>query len=254
MLPGIDWICPHRDVGTGNDNPAVLLAYADESFSKRFFFIVAVIATPEQVKSLSDALDDYVNLLAAEHAEIRGHEELHGYEVFHGNAGWTVLGARQRVKVFIDVFRIIAESGVRIAIRGLDIAAQRKRYSNPHPPYSVVLTKIFEKIQSVASQEDDLALLICDEYHEDDRHRKLLTSYRKWRTPTSSSMKIDRIIDTIHFTPSHESRLIQAADMIAFVRLRRSTITSPDPREATAIKNLWESISNQIIVDYIWSP
>lgn len=156
--------------------------------------------------------------------------------------------------MFIKVFEIIAASGVRIAIRGLDIPAQEAMYSNPYPPYSVVLTKILEKVQTTASAEDELALVICDEYHEDDRHRRLLANYRDWETPTSTPMKLHRIIDTIHFTPSHESRMIQASDMVAFIALRRAVVTNPDPREAAAIKDLWDLIRAQIIVHYIWQP
>ena len=232
----------------------MLLAYVDESFNKKYFFMTALIATPDQVRDLTTALDEYVKTLAANHATLASRAELHGYEVFHGKEGWSSLFPRQRVQVFLEVFRLIAASGVRIAIRGLDIPAQEARYSNPYPPYSVVLTKILEKVQTVASAEDELALVICDEYHEDDRHRRLLASYREWRTPTSTPMKLDRILDTIHFTPSHESRMIQASDLIAFITLRREVVTSPDPREATAVKELWDLIRDQVIVYFVWAP
>ncbi len=232
----------------------MFLAYVDESFNKKYFFMVALIASPHQVRNLTLALDEYVRTLAAKHPAPATRQELHGYEVFHGKDGWSSLFPRQRVQVFREVFTIVADTGVRIVIRGLDVPAQEARYARPFPPYSVVLTKILEKVQSVARADDELALVICDEYHEDDRHRRLLANYREWQTPTSTSMKLDRIIDTIHFTPSHESRMIQATDLVAFVTLRRASVSHPDPREAAAIADLWETIRNQILVNYVWVP
>ncbi|MFT4188880.1 MAG: DUF3800 domain-containing protein [Aeromicrobium sp.] len=232
----------------------MLLTYADESFSPRLFLIAAVVATPEQVKSLSEALDDHVASLSASHTALHYREELHGYEVFHGKKNWSTLAPRQRVRVFIDVFDLIAASGVRIVIRGLDVTAHRSRHASPRPPYSVGLTRIFEEIQLIAENENDLALLICDEYHKDDRHRKLLTDYRRWTTPSEKPVEIDRIIDTIHFTPSHESRLIQAADMVAFIRLRKVDIDSPDPRETRAIRQLWNTIDRCLVTDRVEIP
>ena len=232
----------------------MLLAYVDESFSKKYFYMVALSATPEQVRNLTQELDAYVRSLASKHDTLAPREELHGYWVFHGKGAWSHLFPRQRVQVFREVFKLIADSGVRIAIRGLDVPAQEARYPTPFPPYSVVLTKILEKVQSVAKSDDTLALVICDEYREDDRHRRLLASYREWQTPTSTPMKLDRIIDTIHFTPSHESRIIQATDMIAFITSRSSAVSSPNPREATAIQDLWSTISDQILVHYVWTP
>ncbi|MGD7790286.1 DUF3800 domain-containing protein [Propionibacteriaceae bacterium Y1700] len=232
----------------------MLLAYVDESFNKKYFYMVALIATPEQVRDLTVALDGHVRSLAAKHDTLATRQELHGYEVFHGKDAWSGLFPRQRVQVFREAFKIIADSGVRIVMRGLDVPAQEAKYANPFPPYTVVLTKILEKVQSVAKGDDKLALVICDEYHEDDRHRRLLTNYRDWQTPTSTSMKLDRIIDTIHFTPSHESRMIQATDMIAFVTLRRAAVSNPDPREAAAITDLWDAIHDQILVHYVWVP
>lgn len=214
----------------------MLLAYVDESFNKKYFYMVALIASPEQVRDLSAALDEYARSLSQGHDTLAARQELHGYEIFHGKDEWNGLFPRQRVKVFQEVFKLIAASGVQIAIRGLDIVAQETRYPHPFPPYTVVLTKILEKVHSVAKASDDLALVICDEYHEDDRHRQLLANYREWLTPTSTPTKLDRIIDTIHFTPSHESRMIQATDMVAFVTLRRSAVSNPDPREAAALK------------------
>lgn len=145
--------------------------------------------------------------------------------------------------MFREAFKIIADSGVRIVMRGLDVPAQEAKYANPFPPYSVVLTKFLEKVQSVAKADDKLALVICDEYHEDDRHRRLLANYREWQTPTSTSMELDRIIYTI-----------QATDMVAFVTLHRAAVSNPDPREAAAIKDLWDTICDQILVHYVWVP
>lgn len=74
----------------------MLLAYVDESFNKKYFYMVALIATPEQVRDLTVAFDGYVRSLAAKHDTLATRQELHGYEIFHGKDAWSGLVPRQR--------------------------------------------------------------------------------------------------------------------------------------------------------------
>ena len=76
----------------------------------------------------------------------------------------------------------------------------------------------------------DYALVIADEVDSQARHRADLSSYREVGTTGYRHRKLTRIVDTLHFAPSHASRLVQAADVITF--LYRASIHPPRDRRA----------------------
>jgi hypothetical protein len=63
--------------------------------------------------------------------------------------------------------------------------------------------------------------------------------YRSWR--------IERVVDTLHFAPSSESRLLQAVDLIAFLYHRIATTKAgADMRQVRANRRLWARIERKV--------
>lgn len=80
---------------------------------------------------------------------------------------------------------------------------------------------------------------------ESDRsnHRALFTEYRNLGTPGSyKSTKLERLLDTVYFAPSHPSRLLQAADMLAFTYSRWHTHTESNPQARALMSRLKSKI------------
>lgn len=97
--------------------------------------------------------------------------------------------------------------------------------------------------------------MVADEVHTSDRHRMNFRFAKKWGTfGNYKSSKLDRVIDTIHFAPSHHSRLLQAADLVCYMRHRRQTVTESDPRAKKANDGIWAEIEPVIHVNQIWTP
>ena len=68
-----------------------------------------------------------------------------------------------------------------------------------------------------ATSLGDYVLVIADEVDGQARHHADLSSYREVGTTGYRHRKLTRIVDTLHFAPSHASRLVQAADVITFL-------------------------------------
>ncbi len=58
----------------------------------------------------------------------------------------------------------------------------------------------------------------------------------------------------LHFAPSRDSRLLQAADLIAFLYRRRTTHVEPDARAVRANDQLWALIAPKVAHDWTWRP
>ena len=66
--------------------------------------------------------------------------------------------------------------------------------------------------------------------------------------------QIKRVIDTLHFAPSSSSRLLQAADLVAFLARRIFTHTETDPRAKQPYTAMWDRVTPKVSHEGCWWP
>jgi hypothetical protein len=234
----------------------VLLAFVDESYeTDAFFALGAVIVTAAAAAAIENGLDD----LVAEWSSVPGvglsdAAELHGYEVFHGKGAWASMPVRQRVNVYQRAMRVIGTPGARIALRGMDVVAQRRRYVDPLPPHDVVLGHLLESIDREAASRGKRVVVTADEVHTQERHRSNFRSYRRVGTPGYRSSRLPTLLDTLHFGPSQHSRLLQASDLVTYLWRRRHVVEESDHRARAASDLAWAAVEDAIAAEHVWRP
>jgi len=232
----------------------VLLTYVDESYTKDRYYIAGLAVHHEDIRALENAITQIVADASKVYPGVGVTSELHGHELFHGKGDWKKRAPRQRIGIYNKVFQAISDHDAQIFLRGLDITSQQARYARCDPPHDVVLQHLLERVNDYANDTDQAALIIADELQEHDRHRRNLSDFRRYGTPGYLSSVLPRIVDTIHFAPSHHSRLIQAADLVAFLHRRRETHVETDPRAERANDALWGRIRPSIRHQHCWFP
>lgn len=232
----------------------MLLCYLDESYTKNRYYIAALVVPQESVSPLAGALDEVVRQ-AHRNYHVPRDGELHGHEVFHGEKIWRGVHPRQRIGVYNDAFQAIADHpDVGILLRGVDSKRLRERYTSPYPPHQVVLMHTLEQIDATAKAAGDLALIIADEVDGQSDHRRQLWEWQHYATEGYLARQIAYVIDTMHFVPSCDNRLVQAADLIAFLHRRRKTHIETDARAKRANDALWARIEPQVRHEWCWHP
>jgi Protein of unknown function (DUF3800) len=141
-----------------------------------------------------------------------------------------------------------------VIVRGLDIAAQHRRYAMPDHPHTVVLTHLIERVYDHARATGELTLMIADEIDRMDEHRRNLWFLQRNGTWGWRARPITNIVDTLHFAPSKASRLLQAADLAVYLYRRRHTHTETDPRAERTWESLWRSLEPAIVHGHCWIP
>ncbi|KQY58364.1 hypothetical protein ASD11_01470 [Aeromicrobium sp. Root495] len=232
----------------------MLRAFVDESYCDEWFYMVAAVADDETCRSMTAALNDLVADLAFGFDDIEPGAELHGYEIFQGAGPWGGVDLSTRLSVAGRVLQVVAEHDVAFIIRGIDRVAQAKKYNDAYEPYPLVLTHIFQEIDKHAGVIGERAHVTCDEIHQHDRHRAMLDRQRMTGTPTYNPSKLQRIVDRLEFISSDQSRMIQAADIVAYLKHR--AVSRPNARrpERRARQRLWNIIDSQVAHDYCWEP
>jgi len=175
--------------------------------------------------------------------------------MFHGKEDWAVVPSRARVGLFHKVVDAIVDEPVYIILRSVDGRRLRQRqaekgYRDPSPPEQVCFQHILQRVDRLAAREDTHALIVADDRGDRERHRERFAMYQTQGTPgVYMHTTLDTLLDTVHFAPSHRSRMLQAADMLAFIHRRFATVKESDPRAAENMRKLWVKIAGCRLYD-----
>lgn len=192
------------------------LVYIDEvkhdPTSQPYHWLCA-LAYPE---SVLQAVDAALARLAENYfgnAILSPETEFHGKDILQGNRQYKGTPLPERVDLYkslIDILGGHPEVG-RIEIRVEPARMVASDYQDK------AFMFLIEKIEEYMRQCNSIALLIADEDRElANTNVTSLSSYRARGTQFVFGRNIERIVDTIHHTRSHHSRLLQLADLYVY--------------------------------------
>lgn len=242
---------------TASSLDRVLLCYIDESYSAAHYYLAALVCPEDQALGLAAVLDAVVEKTAASFDGVSPDAELHGYDIFQGIKDWEPLAKmpRARIAVYDQALAAIGAHQVQVVIEGIHPTSRL----HSREPHSVLMCWMLERLDTLAARRGELVLVIADEpggQAQQSEYRADLSTYRAVGTGGWKSRRITTVVDTLHFAPSESSRLVQAADLIAFLWHRRATKPpeTTDPRELQANTRLWEHIEDQVHNVHVWRP
>ncbi|HEX5525694.1 MAG TPA: DUF3800 domain-containing protein [Solirubrobacterales bacterium] len=209
-------------------------------------------------------LHEYVREMAQKHCPKDCEEygfEFHGQDLFSGRGNFESRMPAERIQIFDDLLKGIEITEAEIIIRGVDkVGLQRRKYPTRFHPHDIALMFTIESVERMARDHDCRVLLIADEAKEIE-HAAIrdLASYQQMGTNWGfRTEQINRIIDTIHFVPSHTNCAIQLADCATFVAARMRKIRDGlvvRNESAEAVERLWEArIEPHIHANEVWYP
>ena len=247
------------------------LFYIDESGNTGFdlrspdqpvHWLVAIGATPAQIKRVeSDIRAIGFDSFGA--ASLEPGFEFKGSALFRGDRSCTDLSTSERVQIYQRLLRLIGEHEMTLFVRGIDKTRYAERFSGdvPEHPHQRCFQYLLESIDRWLQErqpepgsvdpfdsEPCYGLIVADEQRE--MARALVESFAQWRsTGTASGYKprtIRFLVDTVHYVPSQDSRMIQLADCVAFVRGRYEKVRrmeeAPETLANRAIREMWETL------------
>lgn len=239
-----------------------MLTYVDESYDKDRYWMVALVVAERHLRPLHSALDSVVRK-AADNYPVAPEAELHGHALVQARDDWQRMGnkgrnmVRARIGIYGDAMKAIGSHDVQVIVRGLDLPAYRSRQNDPGPhpsPHQLVLRHLLEQICDQVETRDELALVIADEIDGADDHRRRFRDYQMTGTGGSISSTLPCLVDTIHFAPSKASRLLQAADLIAYLHRRLLSGQDGDSRARRANETLWSFVEPRVVHQRCWAP
>ncbi len=186
--------------------------------------------------------------------------EFHGQDLFSARGHFSGRSPEQRIEIYDDILSGIELAEAEVIVRGVHKKRLGQRYAKPFHPHDIALMFTIESIERMAQDRDCRVLLVADEAKEvQDAALRDLANYQEVGTSWGwNTEQIDRIVDTIHFVPSHTNAGIQLADCATFVAARvrkiQAGVVSRGPSDE-AIERLWGSrIVPYLRVNEVWYP
>lgn len=186
--------------------------------------------------------------------------EFHGQDLFSGRGAFDGLAPSRRIEIYDDVLKGIELAEADVLVRGVEKTGLLRRYVTHYHPHDIALMFTIESIERLAREHDCRVLLVADEAKEvQDNAVRDLASYQEVGTSWGwAPEQIDRVVDTIHFVPSHTNGAIQLADCATFIAARVRKIQAgivADGRSAEAVERLWETrIVPFLRINEVWYP
>lgn len=224
-----------------------MLAFVDESDRGDFRCFAAVVAKDVATKELTDRLNAIVRQASVDYG-ISATSEIHGHPLFHGKDDWKDVGARARAGIHEKVIDAVLDTDVTILLRSVSESRLRRRqernsYPVRFPAEQVCFQHILQRVNGLAETRQTYALVIADERGDRERHRERFATYQTEGTPgVYMHTTLSSLLDTVHFAPSHRSRMLQAADILAFTYRRHQTVAESDPRAQRIMDRMWAKL------------
>ena len=208
-----------------------------------YFFIGGIAIPQEKLASFESRMIDIQTEFHGSHELIVEHE-LHGVMVYQGKGPYKGKSLPDRLALFEKVAENIKEHAIPIRIVCIDVPAHKDRYNYPEPEYRLGLMLILERFSEYLDSKQENGFVFGD-YEKDEITNSIqdFASYRKdGSTPMYHGRSLQRLKDTIYFTQSHHSRLLQAADLILYMANRYENGHTPDKWHDKHLKSIWDDL------------
>ena len=215
----------------------MLLAFLDETYTREAFVIACVVIEAAQVPELSASLNRIVDAVVPFDGS-GPPPELHAYELVSARGPWRPVESnlRRRAKIYCESLQCIARHAdaifVHRSVPGL-VRGERSAADLHGLGLSAMLSVVDRHVRGAG----ELALVVADE-----------VPYGADLVEVFASAGHGGLIDTLHFASSRTSRLVQAADVVAYLARRTSTGTTQGGRGARVDAWLWEAIGSKVIL------
>jgi hypothetical protein len=247
-------------VETGNLGRGIsLTGWVDESYSQRDYWVAVVVGDASQTV----ALEDRFSALRAEMAatwDLPTDVEFHAHDIMQGWGDWSVFQGRvgDAASLYRRLLEAIAESGVRIAVQGVDVVRLNLRFQYPAAPHEAAARRALEQIdQWCAGGQSGQVSILSDETGDGPYMTRLFDRVIDGTSLAASSAyphALTHIKRPVSLVSSAKHDGVQAADLVVHIVRRHLEETAAAPRAARLARSLYRVIAPSLTYQDKWRP
>ncbi|HET7463202.1 MAG TPA: DUF3800 domain-containing protein [Longimicrobium sp.] len=213
------------------------------------YHLVALAVHGSRARALED---DATNVLAryfGDQCRCPGFE-CKGSDLYRGQGPCATMRPADRVALYGELLGLLQEHGASLMWVCIDKPRLARRYATPMHPHKLAFIFLVEQIEKFLRQRRDYGLIVSDEEKEmENQVIEDLSRYKEIGTSFGfDPVELTRVVDNVHWVRSHNSRLMQLADLCAYLCQRRLRDQGKDSASAGAVRQLWDGVK-----DRVWS-
>jgi hypothetical protein len=191
----------------------------DNSSSQNYFWLGGIGVDTNHIKTVEKKISDISNEYFNDPC-IGRKTEFHAAEIYHRKRiykGWS--DPTKRIELIAKLFKILDNE----LIKKIYVKIEKKYFDSKFSRITIdelAFMFLCEKANSLMSGLKDIGMLIGDRENTSiaTRYAERLSNWRHSRTEYAWGTEIKNLIDTVHFTESHLSRMLQLADIHIWCR------------------------------------
>jgi hypothetical protein len=197
------------------------LIYFDESkhdpSNSPYFFFGGILISQSDAIQVEKTLAQIQYNFFGKHS-LDQSTELHGVDMFNGKGNFKGRALSERLTLFEHVLTCLKDNKVASRFIKLDVPSHRSKYKYPEPEYRLSLMLFLERCCEYLDLVDDLGIAHGD-YEQDEISRSVLdfSQFKAQGKTRYHGRPLGRLLDTVHFSHSHYSRFLQAADVVCYL-------------------------------------
>ena len=148
--------------------------------------------------------------------ELARQTELHATDIYHRKRNFKQRpNFGKRLELLDDFMAILSLESVRL----IEIQINCTKLYGTQDPAEIAFMFLCERANSLVRSDNGLGMLIGDRENDQvaDRFAKTLSGYRASGTKFAFGGDIHNLVDSVHFSHSHLSRLLQLADVYTWL-------------------------------------
>ena len=203
----------------------MLLCYIDESGNtggnlkdalQPLLLLTALLIPPEKIK----AVEDELRALGYRHfqAESRNTDfEFHGDDIYNARGRYfKKLPLEKRLTIFDELVAVVIKNtDIQLGYVAID---KVKYYGKVHIQQAA-FSLLVERLEERLKQRDEYCLLVADE--QDELEQRLIDDLDHFKQHGThfgyKNVRVERIIDSVHFVESKNNYLMQLTDVLCYL-------------------------------------
>jgi len=240
----------------------MFLLYVDESgksglkdATQPYFVLAGVVVKNADWRAIETVFDKKVEAIRPRSGR-PADWEIHMTDVENGKGHCAGMKRSDRRLLCDAVLDLIDQFDLTLIVMVLDKKKMqtRKQWSTK-PPDDWAYEFMVERYQHLLRRRQELGIVVADEQKGSDALSR--TSHASWRrSGTSALTKVDRILETVFFLPSHHSLMLQLADGVAYWAsraMKASAAGKPEPPQWVRLKAHLDTHANGKVVGFkVW--
>lgn len=141
--------------------------------------------------------------------------ELHAKHIVNGTGQFKGHDALKRIELFQKLIDCLTGHA---SIKRIEVRIDPSKIVYEKDPAKTAFMFFVEQSDALMQRLGSIGVLIADDDSKKSRSDNVshLSGYRWWQTEWHFGRKIEHLVDTVHHTESHHSRMVQLADIFVY--------------------------------------